>query len=380
MTYITVFQSPSYHQMTLEEFLFGQSETTPLISTNETNTKTYEVNDVSERFLRRVDTDELIAKLKRFNDRTYPLREIENRHELYNEFKIPKKSGGYRPIAAPIPELMGALRSLKTIFEVDFKGLYHTSAYAYIKGRNTIKCIQKHQANDSKWFGKYDLHNFFGSTTLEFVMKMLSMVFPFSEVCLRETGRNELRTALELAFLDGGLPQGTPLSPTLTNIMMIPIDFALNKKLLDYNHQRFVYTRYADDFQISSKYSFPFREIENIITTTLKEFDAPFEINSKKTRYGSSSGANWNLGVMLNKDNEITVGYKAKKRFQAALSSYIMDRKNGIEWSLGDLQSLEGYYNYYLMVEGETIEKMVNHISEKFGVNVLELIKEGLRS
>lgn len=83
---------------------------------------------------------------------------------------------------------------------------------------------------------------------------------------------------------------------------------------------------------------------------------------------------------MLNKDNEITVGYKKKKQFQAMLSSYIMDKRNGIAWDKSDIQTMEGYRNYYRMVEGETIDKMVEHISSKFGVNVVQMIKNDLRT
>lgn len=379
MVYITVMQSPAYHQMTLEEFLFGNGDIRSLINPNTTNTRTYEFEKVSDRFASIFDVDELIGKLKTFNDQYEELRE-QPRQSLYREFKIPKKSRGFRTIDAPNQELMDALRRLKTIFEVDFKALYHTSAYAYIKGRSTIKCMQKHQEAESKWFAKYDLHNFFGSTTLEFAMKMFSMVFPFSQICQREDGKKELETALSLAFLNGGLPQGTPISPCITNIMMIPIDFNLNKTLRDFNGQRYVYTRYADDFQVSSKYTFCFRDVEKLIVDTLSYFGAPFMLNSDKTRYGSSSGANWNLGVMLNKDNQLTVGYQAKRRFQAALSSYILDRKNGIAWDRPDLQSLDGYYNYYRMVEGETIDKIVEHINHKFNVNVISMMRKDMSS
>lgn len=51
MYYITVKQPPSYHQMTLEEFLFGGNVQPELINENLTNTRTYEVENVSERFL-----------------------------------------------------------------------------------------------------------------------------------------------------------------------------------------------------------------------------------------------------------------------------------------------------------------------------------------
>lgn len=378
MFYITVKQPPMYHQMTLEEFLFGADVSDQMLSSNLSNTKTYEFDRISNRFLDTIDVQELIQVLTVFNEQTKTLRE-KPRHDLYREFHIPKKSGGLRKIDAPEPELMDALRRLKTIFEEDFKALYHTSAFAYIKHRSIIDCIKRHQANESKWFGKYDLSNFFGSTTPEFVLYMFSMVFPFSEIMKDEIGRQEFETVVSLAFLDGGLPQGTPISPTITNIMMIPVDFKLANGFRDFNDQRFIYTRYADDFQVSSKYTFSFREVEKFISDTLHEFGAPFQINSSKTRYGSSAGSNWNLGIMLNKDNEITVGYKKKKQFQAMLSSYIMDRKNGVVWDKSDIQTMDGYRNYYRMVEGDTIDKMVEHIGQKFGVDVVQMIKQDLR-
>lgn len=378
MFYITVKQPPMYHQMTLEEFLFGTNVSEQMLNSNLSNTKTYEFDRISNRFLDTIDVQELIQTLTVFNEQTKSLRD-RPRHDLYREFHIPKKSGGLRKIDAPEPELMDALRRLKTIFEENFKALYHTSAFAYVKHRSTIDCIKRHQANESKWFGKYDLSNFFGSTTPEFVLHMFSMIFPFSEIMKDEVGKREFETAISLAFLDGGLPQGTPISPTITNIMMIPVDFKLANGFRDFNGQRFIYTRYADDFQVSSRYTFSFREVEKFISDTLHEFGAPFQINSSKTRYGSSAGSNWNLGIMLNKDNEITVGYKVKKQFQAMLSSYIMDKKNGVTWDKTDIQTMDGYRNYYRMVEGETIDKMVEHIGQKFGVNVVQMIKQDLR-
>lgn len=389
MVYITVKQSPQYHQMSLEELLFGvQGKSySQMINPNLTNTRTYAVDVVSERFAERIDVDKLIAKLEKFNSETQELRD-KPRHDLYYTFHIPKKSGGLRKIDAPEPELKDALYHLKTIFEEDFYALYHTSAFAYIKKRSIIDCMKRHQQNESKWFCKLDLSNFFGSTTLEYVMSMFSKIFPFSEIVKYTRGKQALETALSLAFLDGGLPQGTPISPIITNIMMIPVDFIIANALRDFKYvnrdgeevsQRFVYTRYADDFQVSSKYDFNFRAVEQLIVNTLTSFNAPFKLNESKTRYGSSAGRNWNLGVMLNKDNEITVGHQKKRQFQAMLSSYVMDKKNGRDWNKSDIQTMEGYRNYYRMVEGETIDKMVDHLSKKFGVDIVGLIKSDLR-
>lgn len=377
MTYITVKQSPIYHQMTIEELLMGKFVPTQPINLNISNTKTYEVETPIAKFKDRLDVYGLIRKLVDFNQSVEPLR-CQQRSDLYETFYIPKKSGGLRRIDAPKPELMEALRRLKTVLEEDFGVLYHTSAFAYIKNRSTIDAVKRHQANNSKWFAKLDLHDFFGSTTLDFAMSMLSKIFPISEVVREDVGRNALHDALELAFLNGGLPQGTPISPLITNVMMIPVDFKLSNTLKDFEKQNFVYTRYADDFIISSKYDFDVHKVENLIVSTLRSFNAPFSINASKTRYGSSSGRNWNLGVMLNKDNEITVGHKKKRQFQSMLHNYITDRRNGVQWSREDIMVMQGLYSYYHMVEGAVMDAIIKHINEKMGVDVLCFIKEDL--
>ena len=378
MVYITVRQPPMFHQMTLEELLFQDYKGPKLINTSDSNTRTYEFEYASEHFTSRIDVSSLITKLTQYNQSTEELRG-KKRHELYKSFCIPKKSGGLRHINAPVAELMDALRRQKTMYEEDFHVLYHTSAFAYIKHRCTVDAVKRHQSNQSKWFAKLDLHDFFGSTTLDFVMSMFSMVFPFSEVVKIPEGKAQLRKALELAFLDGGLPQGTPISPLITNVMMIPVDFKLSKAFRDYDKQQFVYTRYADDFIISSKYDFDVHKVEELVVDTLKSFGAPFSINASKTRYGSPAGRNWNLGVMLNKDNEITVGYKKKRQFQSMMYNYINDKRNGVEWPREDIMAMQGLHSYYRMVEPEAIDAIVRHTNEKLGVDVIRTIKEDLR-
>lgn len=378
MVYITVMQSPIYHQMTLEEFLFQNFQAPTILNTNVSNTRTYAYETVSEHFTSRIDTDALIRKLVRFNEQTEALR-TQKRSTLYETFYIPKKSGGLRRIDAPKPELMNALRNLKTIFEEDFHALYHTAAFAYVKNRCTVDAVKRHQKNNSKWFGKLDLHDFFGSTTLDYAIKMFSMVFPFSEIVKVPNGESELRKSLDLAFLNGGLPQGTPLSPLITNVMMIPVDYKLANAFRDFDKQRFIYTRYADDFIISSKVDFDVHRVEKLVVDTLREFGAPFTINENKTRYGSSAGRNWNLGVMLNKDNEITVGHKKKRQFQSMLYNYVTDKRRGISWPREDIQTMQGLHSYYRMVEPETIDAIVKHTNEKMETDVLRLIKDDLR-
>ena len=91
MYYITVKQPPMYHQMTLEEFLFGTNVDNQLINKNLTNTKTYEFENISKRFLDTVDVQELIQILTTFNEQTEHLRQ-KPRRELYYDSIFQRKA------------------------------------------------------------------------------------------------------------------------------------------------------------------------------------------------------------------------------------------------------------------------------------------------
>lgn len=378
MVYITVKQSPKYPQVTMEQMLSGTTEIYDKpINSYLTDTITYEKEFPGQKYLNAINVAQLLDALRDFNNATEKLRECP-RESLYREFEIYKKSGGKRRISEPNRHLMAALYDLKSIFEDDFHVLYHTSAFAYVRKRSSLDALRRHQANASKWFAKFDFSDFFGSTTLEFVVRMFSMVFPFSELVKYPIGKEALETALSLAFLRGGLPQGSPLSPLITNVMMIPIDFILTRDFRDFDKHNFVYTRYADDIQISSRYDFNITNVQNHIIEVLNQIGAPFHLKESKTRYGSSSGRNWNLGLMLNKDNKITIGSVKRRRFEAMVSSYVMDAKNGRPWDIGDVRHMEGLRNYYHMVEGDNIDRILDYLGRRFGVDVRSMIKADL--
>ena len=373
MTYITVKQHRKPRQLTWEDVIADDIilNDFTMDNSNATATITKKYDIVNESVLSRIDVNGMIRWLKQFNRENESLFEA-NRNSLYYSFKIPKSTGGFRQIDAPCDELQNQLQRLSSFITDTCGVLYHTSAFAYIKGRSIVDCLKKHQKNESNWFLKMDFSGFFPSTTLDFAMRMLSLVFPLSEVCKVQEGKKELEKALSLGFKDGGLPQGTCLSPILTNCLMIPIDHALFNALA---HRKIVYTRYADDLHISAQELFPYREVIKLVEDTLKEFNAPFMIKPEKTHFGKKAGrsANWCLGLLLNKDNDITVSAKKKNYFKAALCSFILDTKNKKYWSVGDVQHLRGLMSYYLMVEPEYFENIIKQQNKKWHVNVKKM-------
>lgn len=375
MPYITVPITKTY-QISFEDILFGISQEEYEKKTSNTfDTRTAYRVKTPNRLLNNIDFSAMIAALESFNEKYRVLIATDDKSTLYHSFKIPKRSGGLRQIDAPLDDLMQALRELKFIFEKKLFASYHTCAFAYVRGRSTIDAVKRHQRNNSKWFLKLDYHNFFGSTTPEFVMSMLNQIFPYNELLKSQRGKDALEKALSLCFLNGGLPQGTPISPTITNLMMIPIDHSIAKYAREHS-PHLTYTRYADDILLSSDLKFSWNNVQNDIIEIVNKFNAPFSLNTAKTRFGSSAGRNWNLGVMLNKDNQITVGHNKKKVFKAMLFQFCSDYKNGNPWSVDDVQHLQGLKSYYEMVEGNTIKEIIKTYSQKMNIDINQKIKE----
>lgn len=375
MPYITASRGHQLYQLSFNDILNGVDPKALEVTRDTRDTTTWYSRNVSYKTKSRISFRGMFEAISAFNEKYKDLIDTADKSTLYYSFKIPKRSGGLRQIDAPLTPLMTALSELKGVLEKDFLFTYHTTAFAYVRGRSTIDAVKRHQKNNSRWVLKTDLSKFFPHTTPEFLFKMLYQTFPLSDYIYEDFGYKEaFERALSLCFLNGGLPQGTPTSPMLTNQMMIPIDHEINKMCHEHK-PHLCYTRYADDMDISSEYSFCWTDVVREVDTILKNFEAPFEFNKEKTHYGSTSGRNWMLGVMLNKDGDITVGHENKKTFKNTLFAFACAIKDGKPWNVGDTQHLQGLIAYYKMVEGERIDQIVNGYSAKVGFDIPNAIK-----
>ena len=300
--------------------------------------------------------------------------DIDNIKEHYSEFFIPKKSGGLRKIDAPDDDLKLILKLVKEYLEKTLMILPHESAHAYVHSRSTLTSLKVHQANESKWFLKLDLKDFFPSHTKEYIMKTISNIYPIGFLLKDPEYKKLFERAIDLALLDNALPQGTPLSPTLTNLLMVSIDYQIMHALYK-RYKNVVYTRYADDMLISSKYKFNPKETEKLIKDILRNNECPFQIKSEKTRFGSSAGQNWNLGVMLNKDNNLTIGHRQNQKFRAMLFNIFKDHESNIQWTPEDKAVLGGLISYYKSIEPEYVTSTIAKYEQKFGITLKKLLK-----
>ena len=322
------------------------------------------------KLIRTYNLINLSANLKNIIDTIAP-QIPQDLSQSYHVFKIPKHSGGLRTISAPTGNLKLLLESLYTTLTTNcFTVLPHDCAYAYTKGRDAYQALQRHTT--SEWFLKLDIKDFFPSCNKTLLMSKIPQVFPFNliQVLIPE----HFEKMIDYCLLNDQLPQGTNMSPMLTNTLMVEFDVKFSAFCDKHN---LIYTRYADDMLISGQEKFNFIYIQNVAVAMLKELGYNFTIKKEKTRFGSIKGSNWNLGLMLNKDHNITIGHRKKKIFKAMLHNFIQENllTNEHPWSIMDIQHLAGLHSYYKRIEPEYIDYVIRQFNSKYNVDVVSALK-----
>ncbi len=175
------------------------------------------------------DTIELARRLG------LPLSQVQATELAYQEFTIPKRSGGRRTIAAPQPALKGLQRRILRRLFSRLKS--HPCATGFERGRSIVTNAAAHVRADV--VVKMDLEDFFGSTEADRVRDYL-----------RAIGWNADAADLlvRLCTHAGSLPQGAPTSPRLSNLVNYEMDARLAGLAGKLGG---AYTRYADDITFS---------------------------------------------------------------------------------------------------------------------------------
>lgn len=340
MYYRTYFTRAQAAQLTIEDLYAGRT----LPTQGESSIKTIRVDTIPPQWY--TDSTNLNHCINDYLDN--------NPVEInYTEYHIPKASGGYRLISAPSDELKEVQKKLYEIF-IRYGAYAHDAAYAYVKDRTCLNAIQRHRDKQTKYFYKFDLHDFFPSCTADVLYTQLKQIYPF---CMLNDVT--LYKVIHYAIYNGALPQGSPLSPLLCNMVLVPFDWAMYYSVRHFNG---VYTRYADDILISFSYKKQLSFIQHIIEGHLPQ---GLTLNRNKSRCGSIAGRNHNLGLVLNKEHNITIGHKKKMELKAKLNNFIFDFTNRRYWSIIDTQVLQGELNYFRQIEPEYANFVVNRLENK---------------
>jgi hypothetical protein len=211
----------------------------------------------------------------------------------YQTFSIKKKSGGERTIHAPVKGLKSILRALNFVLQcLDDP---HEAATGFVLEKSIVDNAQKHVGHH------YVLKDFFHTFDRNRV-KMGLMYEPFNLKGNKEPLAFLLASLCTHPFEIGGevktvLPQGSPTSPTLTNILCKKLDRRLTGLA-----SRFcaTYTRYADDITFSSQRNIYKDEAFTKELHRIIEDDQALLINPTKTRLQKSGHRQEATGLIVN--------------------------------------------------------------------------------
>ena len=243
-------------------------------------------------------------------------------HQKYKYFSIPKKNGGIRTISAPVPKLKMAQKRLASVlsdclFEIESKSevLEHCAlSHGFIKRRSIITNAKRHR--NRRYVFNLDVENFFPSIHFGRVRGffMKSRSFGLAE---------PVATAIaQIACHNGVLPQGSPCSPVISNLIAHILDIHLNKFA---SSNACTYTRYADDMTFSTnKKIFPAVIGKPVAETPHRWsvgdelagriFRAGFRINQAKTRMQYQNSRQDATGLIVNEKVNVPVEYYKRAR------------------------------------------------------------------
>lgn len=162
--------------------------------------------------------------------------------------EIPKPQGGVRTLG--IPTVLDRLiqQALHQVMQPLFDPEFSSSSYGFRPGRNAhqaVKAARQYVEEGRRWVVDLDLEKFFDRVNHDVLMsrlerkvkdeRVLKLIRRYLEAGLMEGGVASARTE--------GTPQGGPLSPLLSNILLDDLDRELEQR----GHR---FCRYADDCNI----------------------------------------------------------------------------------------------------------------------------------
>lgn len=304
----------------------------------------------------------------------------DNKESFYTKFTIPKASGGVRTIEAPNEELKDIQRTIVYLLKHTLYILEHNNAHAYVEKKGTHTNAEYHRK--SNHFAKVDFSNFFPGISPLFINEILPKIGFFSAIFTdehRDTMEEFLQLIIHVGTLRGGLPQGAVTSPYLSNLVMIPFDYHMIEYLRK-EHPNIIYTRYADDITFSSYYAFADRKedaqkvVEGIVQKIIDKhytlnLGTMLKINPKKTRISTKFGKNRVTGIKINKDNELSIGYKEKRELKQNLASLIIRKKQEEQISSDEISEILGMHAYLHSIEPDYADYIESRLLQKFNIN-----------
>ena len=286
-----------------------------------------------------------------------------SKHAHYVHFKMVKKSGGHREISSPKPQLKRLQYWI--LDNLLNKVAVSDEAHGFIGKRNILSNAVPH--TQKSVVINADLENFFPTISFARVRGLFKSLGYGSEVATllallsTEPEQKEVLLDGEKLYLATGkrfLPQGSPASPMISNLICRKLDKRLKGIASSLG---FTYTRYADDMTFSAMEYTNINKMLYWLKGIIKE--EGFVLHPDKTRIMKKGSRQEVTGVVVNE--KPAINRKELKKFRALLYQIEQSGFEGKSWQ-GKRENLPsvilGYAHFIKMIDAEKGAKFLGQI------------------
>lgn len=297
--------------------------------------------------------DELKASITTGSYSPSPVKKVE----------IPKAGGGKRMLGIPTVTDRLIQQAISQWLSPKYEGEFSDYSYGFRPNRNAHQAVRQAQKflNEGKaWVVEIDLEKFFDKVNHDKLMSLLE-----KKISDKRTLRL-MRQYLKSGIMEGGTvsprvegtPQGSPLSPLLSNIILNELD----KELQQRGHS---FVRYADDCSIYVKSEKAAKRTAASITRYIEQ-KLKLKVNKEKTKVSRPTGSTL-LGFSFyrSKDQwEIRISSKSVSRIKAKLKANT--QRNNPANARIKIQKLEtiirGWVNYFVIAKAKSIMQQLDEM------------------